>query len=404
MKKVEVNNIILSVGSKCISRVGDVMFDFANNTFLAGLGSGSMTLVGLYQASESIVGILFNLFGGVIADNLKRKKLIMLSNFLSGIICICASFVVKNKYLVYAIVIANIFLAIMSSIASPAYKAFTKEIVTKDTIPKINSYLETGSTIINVTIPTIAVVFYKALGIQGSLLLDGVSFLLSASLIFFTRPIDSEEPNNKMQINTIFKDLFEGIKYLIHNKNIFLVILLSALVNFFLAAYNLLLPYTNEMFPNFSIDLYAVFLTSEAIGGLAGALLSNFLNKNLSVFKLLLYLGISGATLLIGPFLYLTFNNYLILAISPVCFNMFLTVFNIQFFSIVQQEVDNKYLGRVFGIIFTIALLFMPIGTTVFSKIINVKQVFNLTFVGLAILGLSSLFWLLFFYNKLNRQ
>lgn len=67
-------NIQYLVYSKVIYRIGDVMFDFANNTFLAGLNPASLSLVAVYQSLESIIGVLFNLFGGVIADSFKRKK------------------------------------------------------------------------------------------------------------------------------------------------------------------------------------------------------------------------------------------------------------------------------------------------------------------------------------------
>lgn len=46
---------------------------------------------------------------------------------------------------------------------------------------------------------------------------------------------------------------------------------------------------------------------------------------------------------------------------------MLLTAYNIDFFSIIQTKVDDKYLGRVFSVVFTVAIIFMPIGTAVFS-------------------------------------
>ncbi|WP_414626440.1 hypothetical protein [Lactobacillus delbrueckii] len=59
------------------------------------------------------------------------------------------------------------------------------------------------------------------------------------------------------------------------------------------------------------------------------------------------------------------------------------------FFSIVQREVDNEFLGRVFGIVFTVAVLFMPIGTWIFSIILQAKNSLNFLFVGLMIAALS---------------
>lgn len=386
MKRMKKKNILYLVSSKGISKIGDIIFDFANNTFLAGLNPTSLSLVAIYQSLESVIGVLFNLFGGVIADSFKRKKIIVATNFLCGFACIILSFISREQWLVYAIVLTNVFLAFMSAFSGPSYKAFTKEIVKKDSISQLNSLLETTSTVIKVTVPMIAIFLYKLLGIHGVLLLDGLSFLIAALLILFVVPINEEVvTKDKMTISKILNDLKTGFKYVYSHKSIFIIIVLSALVNFFLAAYNLLLPYSNQMFGEISSRLYGTFLTAEAIGGFVGAILSGFVNKSLLSKRLILFLACSGMMLMLVIPLYFIFHNVIILAFSPALFNLFLSIFNIQFFSIVQRDVDNEFLGRVFGIIFTIAILFMPIGTGFFSVVLNPNNTFNLFIIGASI-------------------
>ena len=168
------------------------------------------------------------------------------------------------------------------------------------------------------------------------------------------------------------------------------------LLIFFLAAYNLLLPYSNQMFGEISTGLYGTFLTAEAIGGFIGAILSSFVNKKLSSKKLMLFLSLSGLVLMLATPFYIMFHNVIILAISPALFSLFFSIFNIQFFSIVQRDVDNEFLGRVFGIIFTVAILFMPIGTGFFSVVLNPNNTFNLFIIGASITVLSLVFGILF--------
>lgn len=390
-------NIILILSSKSISEIGNVLFDFANNTFLAGINPTTFSLVAVYQSSESVIGILFNLFGGVIADTFRRKKIIIGTNILCGVACIILSFIFKEKWLIYAVVLANVILAFMSAFSGPSYKAFTKEIVKKDSISQLNSLLETTSTIIKVTIPMVAILLYKLLGIHGVLLLDGLSFLIAALLIFFIVPINEEvAKKEKMTIRGIFNDLKIGFKYVYSHKPIFIIIVLSALVNFFLAAYNLLLPYSNQMFGEISAGLYGTFLTSEVIGGFIGAMLSGFVNKELLSKRLVFFLSLSGLMLMLATPFYIMFHNIIILAFSPALFSLFLSIFNIQFFSIVQKDVDNEFLGRVFGIIFTVAILFMPIGTGFFSVALNPNNTFNFFIIGASITILSLVFGILF--------
>lgn len=71
MKKVEQKNASLIVSINAISKIGDVLFDYVNNSFLASLNMNSMVLVEGYQSLENIIGVLFNLFGGVIADRFR---------------------------------------------------------------------------------------------------------------------------------------------------------------------------------------------------------------------------------------------------------------------------------------------------------------------------------------------
>lgn len=373
------------------------MFDFANNTFLAGLNPTTLSLVAIYQSLESLIGILFNLFGGVIADSFNRKKIIIGTNILCGISCIVLSFISPQKWLIHAIVITNVILAFMSAFSGPSYKAFTKEIVKKDNISQLNSLLETTSTVIKVTIPMIAIFLYNSLGIQGVLMLDGLSFLVAASLIFFIIPINEEVPTKeKITISEVFNDLKIGFEYIYSHRPLFTIIVLSAIVNFFLAAYNLLLPYSNQMFGEISSGLYGTFLTAEAIGGFIGSILSGLLNKSLSSKRLIFFLALSGLMLMTATPLYAMFHNIIILAFSPALFSLFLSIFNIQFFSIVQRDVDNEFLGRVFGIIFTVAILFMPIGTGFFSMVLNPTNTFNFFIIGMSITILSLVFGMLF--------
>ncbi|MDO4698551.1 MAG: MFS transporter [Pasteurellaceae bacterium] len=396
MKK-EKKNIGLIVASRSISRIGDIMFDFANNTFLAGVNPNSLSLVAIYQSLESVTGVLFNLFGGVIADSVKRKKIIMVTNILGGLACIILAFTSQEKWLIYAIVILNVILAFMSSFSGPSYKAFTKEIVVKEQIAQLNSFLETSSTIVKVTVPILALFLYNKIGINGVLFLDGLSFLIAALLIYFIVPINKEiVSKDNITLTGIMTDLKMGFEYIFSHKNIFMIIALSALVNFFLAAYNLLLPYSNQMFPELQEGLYGIFLTAEAIGGFIGAVLSGFLNKQLSSIKLMIFLGLSGLFVSLSYPLYIAFHNSIILSLSPALFMLFLTIFNIQFFSVVQRDVDNEFLGRVFGIIFTVAILFMPVGTGIFSMILDSGNIFNYLFIGLAVTFLSLIFALLF--------
>lgn len=122
--------------------------------------------------------------------------------------------------------------------STPAYNAFTKEVVEKDNIALLNSYLQTAATVVKIVIPIVAVGVYRLIGIHGSLLLDGVSFILSSIIVVFVSPILEENTkNNHFSMASIFQNLISGFRYLAQKRQVSVLIALSASVNFFMAAY-----------------------------------------------------------------------------------------------------------------------------------------------------------------------
>lgn len=55
-----------------------------------------------------------------------------------------------------------------------------------------------------------------------------------------------------------------------------------------------------------------------------------------------------------------------------VC-ELFMTIFNIHFFTQVQTKVEGDYLGRVLSTIFTLAILFMPIAKGLMTWLPSVR-------------------------------
>ena len=72
----------------------------------------------------------------------------------------------------------------MSAFSGPSYKAFTKEVVKEDSISKLNSLLETTSTVIKVTIPMVAIFLYNILGVRGGAIIGWI-ILSNGSFIDF---------------------------------------------------------------------------------------------------------------------------------------------------------------------------------------------------------------------------
>lgn len=76
----------------------------------------------------------------------------------------------------------------------------------------------------------------------------------------------------------ILGDIKEGFKYLWQEKTIFYLLVISAFVNFFLAGYNLLIPYTDVIYQGKFQGFYSKVMVAEAIGGIVGSFVFSFLH------------------------------------------------------------------------------------------------------------------------------
>lgn len=79
--------------------LGNKIFDFANNFLISKISPKTSFVLALYQSSELIISILLNLIGGAISDfTSKKNKIVIISDFLSGIFVLSILFLQKNKF------------------------------------------------------------------------------------------------------------------------------------------------------------------------------------------------------------------------------------------------------------------------------------------------------------------
>ena len=400
-KRIKRNELLLWFGG-WTSRFGNIVFDYANSVSIVGAFAGKPWILALYQSSETLIQIVFNLIGGAKADKGSRKRIVIITDILAAIICAALSLGVETSYMAELMIVANGLLAIVYAFNSPTYKAIIREVIEKDRIGFYNSISHVGAELIGISGPILGVGLVKIIGTRGALIFDAITFVISALAEALLVRIDenqeckdspkhTDQKSNINQHKSIWSDILEGFKYIFREKHIFFLIVLAALVNFFLAGYNLLLPYTDialeENFKNF----FSKALSVQAVGGILGALIcSKIFDKLKDKEKaLILFIAGTGAPLVILPLVASTHNLYLCLLPFAISGAM-LTCFNIQFMSQVQVSVAEEYLGRVFSIIFTVAVLCMPLGSFVFAAVLEVKSITSFVVVGVGIVAVAT--------------
>ena len=350
-----------------INKIGNMLYDYGNSVWLASMGTIGKTVLGIYQISELVTGILVNPFGGVISDRFSRRKILMTTDLVCGLLCLAISFITNDILMIAALIFANIVQAIAFGFSRPANKAIITEVVEKDEIVTYNAHLELVLQVVSVCSPVFSFLVLQFASLHMTLLLDALTFFIAFVLVAFL-PKEEAKVQERKQFTgkDIFSDIKDGLDYIWHQKEIFFLLLVASSVNFFFAAFEFLLPFSNRLYG--VKGAYATILTLGAIGSILGALVAN---KMKSSMKILLFLLIMAG---VGVFIMgLPLPPYLSFSGNLVC-ELLVTIFDIHVFTQVQTKVEDDYLGRVLSTSYTVAVLFMPIAKGLMTWLPSVRM------------------------------
>lgn len=349
-----------------INKIGNMLYDYGNSVWLASMGTIGKTVLGIYQISELVTGILVNPFGGVISDRFSRRKILMTTDLICGLLCLAISFITNDSLMIAALIFANIVQAIAFGFSRPANKAIITEVVEKEEIVTYNAHLELVLQVVSVCSPVFSFLVLQFASLHMTLLLDALTFFIAFVLVAFL-PKEEAKVQERKQFTgkDIFSDIKDGLDYIWHQKEIFFLLLVASSVNFFFAAFEFLLPFSNRLYG--VKGAYATILTLGAIGSIIGALIANKFKSSMEMLLFLLILTGVGV-LMMG----LPLPHFLSFSGNLVC-ELFMTIFNIHFFTQVQTKVEGDYLGRVLSTIFTLAILFMPVAKGLMTWLPSVR-------------------------------
>ncbi|MGQ4038527.1 MFS transporter [Streptococcus dysgalactiae] len=354
--------------SRAVNKIGNVIYDYGNSSWIAGLGVVGQKYLGYYQLVDSLIALFLNPIGGAIADRYKRRQILLWTDAIGAIACGLLTFMPSKQGMLFGLITVNAILAISHAFSGTSFRAYVVTLVKEERLVDFNAHLEIISQIISISSPLLAFWVVDRLGLRPALLLDSISFALSFVCLWSitTKETHLQPKSGQIDIRHLLTDIKEGLDFIHREKEIFFLLTIATLVNFFIAAFNYLLPFSNQLFNRSSS--YATMLSLGAVGAILGALFANKYFKN-NYQSLLIALGISGLGLAMLTPLHLAKVSTLVLASGNLWFKCFLTIFNIHFFSMVQKKVPKALLGRVFSSIFTLAVLLMPLATILMTAL-----------------------------------
>ncbi len=228
MKIFSKSQFSLLFWSGSISSFGDWATLFASVALASYIGTetGNSELTAVVPLIARIVPALLSSFAGLIADRFE-KKFVMIICDLMRMLLVMFLFFADN---LYSIFIINFLSEIFSLIRQPSRESVVPEIIESENLVKANSLFAIG-TYATLPLASLLLGFLSDIdaftivndfgnGWNGSIifLLDTVTFLLSAYLLFFLKNKNTNSANRNPSFS--LKNFQEGINYFFKTKNI----------------------------------------------------------------------------------------------------------------------------------------------------------------------------------------
>jgi MFS family permease len=312
--------------------------------------------LGLVAAFGSLPILLFSLFGGIVADRIRKRNLLLLTQALSIVPALFLGILTYLKLItIWQVALFATFLGTVNAFDIPARQAFIIELVGEKSLMNaiaLNSAAFNGARMIGPVIAGMAIAY---LGLPACFFLNALSFL--AVIIALSKM--KMKGYIKGSSKGVIRDFMEGILFIKSKPEIYTIILLIAIFSLIGIPYVTFLPVFAEEVLRAGPKGYGFLVGATGTGALSAALFIAFRGDIEQKKK---FIAISA--LCFSSFL-LVFSVSRIFYLSIVAL-MFVGGGMVSFFatanSLIQLSVSDDLRGRVMSVYAFVFLGFAPIG------------------------------------------
>lgn len=300
-------------------------------------------MLGLAVFCGLFPSFMFSILGGVVSDRYNRYSVLLLTQIASLIqATILTLLVFTGSYEVWHILALSIVLGTINAFDVPARQAMIYDMVdNKEHLPNAIALNSSMVNIARLIGPVISGIVLESFGAEICFLINSVSFLaVIISLLSMRLPVYIP----KERLNTIAKDLREGLGYLSNTPEISKVMIMLALISLLALPYITLLPvYAKEIFLG-DASTFGLLNSFVGLGAVCGALLLASLKPGTNLKKVLFRCTLAFGTGMIA-FSYTTSSTLALSFITIAGFGMMsqTTISN----TLIQTTVAPAMRGRV---------------------------------------------------------
>jgi len=373
-----------------LSQVGDQCLIVAAITLISDLSSSPLAML-VPALSIAAPQIVFGLLGGVIADRLNRKLIMVVSDLLRALIVLPILFVTSLQQ-IWILYLAAAGLALVGVTFYPARNASLPRIVPTGSLMTANSLIQGSYVIALVVGPALAGIAVE-LWQPSAILLDSATFLVSAAAISLMRiPGNGQQNTMENRGNGVWDEIKVGLSFIYESGVLRRVLVVTAMATLGVGAVILLaIPHLKEELGAGGLE-YGIAMSVLGLGSVVGGVLVSWISQRFTTSTVV------GGVLMLAGAAIVTFAyapSYVVVLISVVVIGMCLVVARGTLNAVTQTLAPDEIRGRVQSAVNIIVVSSTALSeglSAVMGSIIKVRTVFVVAGVMTAVTGLAAVF------------
>ena len=380
-------NFIIIVIGQIISLFGNAIQRFSMSLYLLEF-TGSTAAFARILAISTIPYIIFAPIAGRLSDNINRKKIMVYLDLICSVVIGIYAFILLKGYDHELIVGTVMFiLSICATLYGPAVTSSIPQIVEEEKLTSANGVINQVGSIVNLAGPILAGLVYGLLGIKAIVIINAVSFLVSAIMEMFLDIPDvikenMENTDNEKVISMKFVkqscvDMKESFIYLKNEKKVILGIIASyALCNIFLVPIlSIVAPYFINVFLGLPSEVFGIVEAVCVLGMILGGFIISVKPNMFSIKKVhYTYLPMIVGVMIIATLGFLKLNPYVLastFAFGGLAIMLSVALSNVLTLTFIQKQIPDNMLGRVSAFSTAIATISVAPGQLLFGQVID---------------------------------
>ena len=316
--------------------------------------------LGYVGAANAISAITLNLFGGVYADKLDKRRLIIITQLITAaLIFLLAFLTVTGVVAVWHILAIAFVTGAVNAFDQPARQALYPHLIERSAMVSavaLNSAIWQGTRIFA---PAVAGVIIASLGTSSTFFIAGAGFAIMSMVIFWLHV-----PYIETSTGNALKNMADGLKFIKSDSVFWFLIGMTFFNSFFGMAYISMMPAITVDVLKLGADSQGTLMSIGGIGAFSMTMLlgskTNFRHKGLLIIGGGAMFGLSVAGFAITAHY---FSSFPIAAGFMIVMGMSSSIYMISIMSSLQLLVPDHMRGRVMGF-YGMTWSIMPLSAT----------------------------------------